>query len=475
MKKLICLLLALSMSVFLFAGCGKFDIENEDLTAYVTLGDIESFSYDDMAARYEAYRESLRETTTSFYPTTGYKLDFYVRAELLGKGESQTIDAWTFDTEGDYVKGYDLFRYTENERFDIGICYDVTDVDATLNATRPVKVDETFYFTMTFDRDVEDILLAGDTVQFAVSVVSALPAVYPDTYIADRLQAFYLAAEKPAKETAELGDTLNIDYAGKIDGVAFEGGTANGVDMILGSAGYIDGIEDAIVGHKNGETFDINVTFPENYEETLAGKDAVFTITINSIYSDDAIIQANTPFGNMWELKYYFRVDSFIYFALMDVVYDRSELIAYPEKLLSTLEKQYTKYVKRHILEQVDAYAQYGIEYSQAEMREMLYPDGSDKAYIEEASRDAAFDYMVATLAAKALGVVYSNEQYQADLERLAAEYTEYYEVEYKPEDIENIYGEEVMRLSFIEAMITDVLYERISDRPNVPEGTSQE
>lgn len=475
MKKLICLLLVLSMSVFLFAGCGKFDIENEDLTAYVTLGDIESFSYDDMAARYEAYRESLRETTTSFYPTTGYKLDFYVRAELLGKGESQTIDAWTFDTEGDYVKGYDLFRYTENERFDIGICYDVTDVDATLNATRPVKVDETFYFTMTFDRDVEDILLAGDTVQFAVSVVSALPAVYPDTYIADRLQAFYLAAEKPAKETAELGDTLNIDYAGKIDGVAFEGGTANGVDMILGSAGYIDGIEDAIVGHKNGETFDINVTFPENYEETLAGKDAVFTITINSIYSDDAIIQANTPFGNMWELKYYFRVDSFIYFALMDVVYDRSELIAYPEKLLSTLEKQYTKYVKRHILEQVDAYAQYGIEYSQAEMREMLYPDGSDKAYIEEASRDAAFDYMVATLAAKALGVVYSDEQYQADLERLAAEYTEYYEVEYKPEDIENIYGEEVMRLSFIEAMITDVLYERISDRPNVPEGTSQE
>lgn len=475
MKKLICLLLVLSMSVFLFAGCGKFDIENEDLTAYVTLGDIESFSYDDMAARYEAYRESLRETTTSFYPTTGYTLDFYVRAELLGKGESQTIDAWTFDTEGDYVKGYDLFRYTENERFDIGICYDVTDVDATLNATRPVKVDETFYFTMTFDRDVEDILLAGDTVQFAVSVVSALPAVYPDTYIADRLQAFYLAAEKPAKETAELGDTLNIDYAGKIDGVAFEGGTANGVDMILGSAGYIDGIEDAIVGHKNGETFDINVTFPENYEETLAGKDAVFTITINSIYSDDAIIQANTPFGNMWELKYYFRVDSFIYFALMDVVYDRSELIAYPEKLLSTLEKQYTKYVKRHILEQVDAYAQYGIEYSQAEMREMLYPDGSDKAYIEEASRDAAFDYMVATLAAKALGVVYSDEQYQADLERLAAEYTEYYEVEYKPEDIENIYGEEVMRLSFIEAMITDVLYERISDRPNVPEGTSQE
>ena len=475
MKKIICLLLVFSMSMLLFAGCGKFDIENEDLTAYVTLGDIESFSYDEMAARYEAYRESLRETTTSFYPTTGYTLDFYIKAELLGEGESTIIDAWTFDTEGNYVKNYDLFRYAKNERFDTGICYDVTDVDATLTATRPVKVNETFYFTMTFDRDVEGILSAGDTVQFAVSVVSALPAVYPDTYIADRLQAFYLAAEKPVKETAELGDTLSIDYLGKVDGVAFEGGTANGVSMILGSAGYIDGFEDDIVGHKNGETFDITVTFPENYEESLAGKEAVFTITINSIYSDDTIIQANTSFETMWDLKYYFRVDSFILFALMDVVYDRCELIAYPEKLLASLEKQYAKYIKRHILEQVDAYAQYGITYSQAEMREMLFPDGSDKTYIEEASRDAAFDYMVATLVAKELGVVYSDEQYQADLERLAAEYTEYYEVEYTPANIEDIYGEEIMRLSFIETMITDVLYERISDRPSVPESTSQE
>ena len=61
MKKLFCLLLVLSMSALLFVGCGKFDIENEDLSAYVTLGDIESFTYDEMAARYEAYRESLRE------------------------------------------------------------------------------------------------------------------------------------------------------------------------------------------------------------------------------------------------------------------------------------------------------------------------------------------------------------------------------------------------------------------------------
>ena len=133
MKKLICYVLILAMGVMLFAGCGNFDIENEDLSAYVKLGDIESFTYDEMVVRYEEYRESLRATTTAFYPTTGYTLDFYVRAELLGEGESETIEAWTFDTEGNYVKDYDLFRHRENERFDIGLCYDVTDVDETLS------------------------------------------------------------------------------------------------------------------------------------------------------------------------------------------------------------------------------------------------------------------------------------------------------------------------------------------------------
>ncbi len=470
MKKLICLAMVFAMCACLFVGCGSFDIENEDLSKYVKLGDLESFSYDEMASRYEEYRESLRESTTSFYPTTGYTIDFYVKAELLGENTATVIDAWTFDTEGNYVKDYDIFRYTENEVFDTCLCYDISDADEALEASRAVKVNETFYFTVTFDRDVEGILHAGDTVQFAVSMVSALPAVYPDTYISDRLQAFYKAAEKPVKEIAEYGDTVTIDYVGKMNGEAFEGGTDENYSMILGSAGFIPGFESAIVGHKNGETFDINVTFPADYYEELAGKDAVFTITIHDIYNDDAIIQANTPFENMWELKYYFRVDSFATFALMDVVYDRSELISYPSALLKKLEKQYTNYVKRHIVEQMEAYAQYGIEYTQAEMREMIYPDGSDKTYIETASKDAAFDYMVVTLAAQTLGVAYTDEQYEADLARLAEEYTAYYETEYTAADIEDVYGEEIMRLSFTEALLTDILYKKMTGKPTVPE-----
>ena len=98
------------------------------------------------------------------------------------------------------------------------------------------------------------------------------------------------------------GDYINIDYVGKIDGVEFEGGSTEGAgsDVTIGSKTFIDGFEDQIIGHKAGETFDITVTFPENYGNAdLAGKEAVFTITVNHFYKtilpeiDDAFIAEN--------------------------------------------------------------------------------------------------------------------------------------------------------------------------------------
>ena len=85
------------------------------------------------------------------------------------------------------------------------------------------------------------------------------------------------------------GDSINLDYVGSIDGVEFDGGSTMGMgaSIVVGQANYIEGFESQLVGHHVGESFDIEVTFPEDYgNEELNGKDAVFAITLNGIYED---------------------------------------------------------------------------------------------------------------------------------------------------------------------------------------------
>ncbi|MDD7363634.1 MAG: trigger factor [Peptoniphilus sp.] len=109
---------------------------------------------------------------------------------------------------------------------------------------------------------------------------------------------------------AEEGDKVNIDFAGEVDGEAFEGGSAENQELELGSGSFIPGFEEAIVGHEIGETFDIDVTFPEDYfNDDLKGKDAVFHVTLNSIGKeelpevDDEFVKDISEFDTVDEYK----------------------------------------------------------------------------------------------------------------------------------------------------------------------------
>ena len=82
---------------------------------------------------------------------------------------------------------------------------------------------------------------------------------------------------------AENGDTVDIDFEGFVDGVAFDGGKAEHYSLVLGSGSFIPGFEEQVVGHKAGEEFDVNVKFPEEYTPELAGKDATFKVTLHEI------------------------------------------------------------------------------------------------------------------------------------------------------------------------------------------------
>lgn len=102
-----------------------------------------------------------------------------------------------------------------------------------------------------------------------------------DSHIEYSVLPNYMAS---VDEPAEIGDTVNIDYVGKKDGVAFDGGTAEGTDLSLGSGTFIDGFEEGLVGHKKGEEVQLNLTFPENYGNAdLAGADVTFDVTINDV------------------------------------------------------------------------------------------------------------------------------------------------------------------------------------------------
>ena len=109
---------------------------------------------------------------------------------------------------------------------------------------------------------------------------------------------------------AQITDIVNIDYLGSVDGVPFDGGKAEGHDLELGSHAFIEGFEDAIVGHNIGEEFDINVTFPEAYHAPeLAGKPAVFAIKLNALTAkelpelNDAFAEDVSEFSTLDEYK----------------------------------------------------------------------------------------------------------------------------------------------------------------------------
>lgn len=84
---------------------------------------------------------------------------------------------------------------------------------------------------------------------------------------------------------AQIGDTVTIDFEGKMDGKTFEGGSGQGYDLKLGSGNFIQGFEDGLVGAKTGEKRDLDLHFPESYPNApeLAGKPVVFSVTVNRI------------------------------------------------------------------------------------------------------------------------------------------------------------------------------------------------
>ena len=182
-----------------------------------------------------------------------------------------------------------------------------------------------------FDLDVTEIGKNGVEMKFKVTVkpdvklgkYKGLKAVKPSVKVtADEVKAELARMQEQNSRMISVddrpvqnGDTAVIDFEGFVDGVAFDGGKAENHELVIGSGSFIPGFEDQIIGHKTGEEFDINVTFPEDYQKDLASKDAVFKIKLHEIKFkelpalDDEFVKDVSEFDTLDELKKHIKSD----------------------------------------------------------------------------------------------------------------------------------------------------------------------
>ena len=121
------------------------------------------------------------------------------------------------------------------------------------------------------------------------SIATATPEPTEEAAATETPEVTEAAEETEATATPEAtdGNKVNIDYVGKIDGVAFDGGSTDGkgTDLVIGSGTYIDNFEEQLVGAHPGDKVEVTVVFPDDYQAAdLAGKEAVFDVTVNGIY-----------------------------------------------------------------------------------------------------------------------------------------------------------------------------------------------
>ncbi len=152
-----------------------------------------------------------------------------------------------------------------------------SDMDAVLDG----KADLSYHMHI-------DVMPEFEPVDIKTLTITKPVAEITDADMAERLGQIAEANQKYDKRAktakARKDDAVVMDFLGKVDGEAFEGGSAEGHTLVLGSDSFIPGFEDQLIGTKAGEESDVTVTFPDDYQaEHLAGKEAVFTVTVHEV------------------------------------------------------------------------------------------------------------------------------------------------------------------------------------------------
>lgn len=231
--------------------------------------------------------------------------------------------------------------------------------------------------------------------------------------------------------SVQEGDTVDIDYVGRIDGEEFEGGSDQGAFLKIGSGQFIEGFEDGLIGASKGETRVLELTFPDNYTEDLAGKAVEFTVTVNAIKEplkepNDEWVAAN--------IEGYYTVDEYkagirseqeennkqtaeeqMRYTAWTTVVDGCTINEYPDTLVEMGKKLYTQ--------QAETYAKYaGMELKQFIESSGITQEEFD-ANAEEYGKDVAAQSLVNQAICNAEGYAIGDDAYKEALNNMLTEY----------------------------------------------------
>ena len=337
MKKVISLVLALTF-VLAFAGCTKANrgriMYNYKMDKLIELGEYKGIEIDTNGDEYKQIYNDMMASDVQNY-------DLYVK---VTEGKLKEGDVANIDYEGK-LNGVAFDGGTaENQELELGSNSFIEGFEEGLIG---VEIGETVDLDLTFPTDYSNTELAGKAVVFTVKV----------NYVA--------VYNKITEGTLKNGDNVSIDFEGKIDGEVFDGGSAKGYYLELGSGQFIDGFESGLVGKKIGDTVDLNLTFPTNYTAEFAGKDVVFTVKINHVKEK----KAKTPeeyykdIGCETVEEYYETTkERTINNIFMTKLTNESKIKKYPKEEKNILLTRYKKLIDENLQAQgasLDTYLQY--------------------------------------------------------------------------------------------------------------------
>lgn len=254
-----------------------------------------------------------------------------------------------------------------------------------------------------------------------------------DTEINSRLEAAATSTEVKDRPV-QSGDTATIDYVGKKDGKEFEGGSATDYPLEIGSGTFIEGFEEGIIGHKIGDKFDLNLTFPENYGNAdLAGKPVVFTVTVKSIQQknvpelNDEFVKKNSKKSKTVdeykkEVKAELektnkeKYESSMKEKAWAEVIDNTEVTKYPQDKVDEVKDQY-----RSQYEQMASY--YGVEFSEFISQYMNMDEDKFNEELDKAAKNSVKQELAAELIAKEMKLTPTDKEYEKIYEDYASQY----------------------------------------------------